>query len=99
MDVLITKSGEGSNDVDAEGNEIEGTSAAAAGKSPRPNVTFSPEIAPLRAVVERAFGRLKNWAVMTNSSHSERSSFVTMFTRFLCALSHWLMEYSEVTQL
>lgn len=95
----ITKSsGEQTNEVDDDGDEVEGTSVAA-GATPPSNVDFDPEVAKLRGVVERVICLMKSWGIMTGMTHMSDQRKAGKTVKFAAALVNWTLRRRKITQL
>ena len=93
----VTKSGEQTNDVNDDGEEIEGSSVAA-GAQPPADVDFDPEVAKLRGVVERVICLMKTWGIMTGMTHMTDQTKADKIVRFVAALVNWTLRRRKITQ-
>lgn len=86
--MLITKSGEQSGD---QGNATNGDDG---GSNPIENdsIIFSPSIAKHRSVVERVFGRLKEWRILLTKHHLLISFKAQNIVFALCCLHNHFMD-------
>lgn len=84
----ITKTGEGSMDVDSEGKEV----GERASSQKLKNVIFDPGFARLRSVVERTIGRIKGWAIFSSKHHLTSEQRVKWLILISIGLLNWDFE-------